>query len=397
MIKTTPKDISVHVDPISFTHSIKVLAGNPVQTYNNESGEYQPDRSLVPCLLMPYAHVYDPEGMMSGDCEVTSCQWFEGSPLADYSNLITADTAGYTIGKTDTPKWSLSVEKNYDADTPVDIHCIYTIVDRRKNTEVKLEDMISFHTAVYETRNYNLRVDCPDNFIIDPLADHSTFGESKWLHTITAQLYSGKDAVPDANVAYWWQVSEDGAEFRDFSDDELNLVASGKDETGNWTKSLTFDARMFRKASFRVRAAYYTDVYPSAPADDAMQKTVTVKIQMPKSLKVDIRQTAGAKVSASLNETVKFECLLTTNSGNVTATSLFKAVWMASSGKTGVADKKIAEGLTVSFKPSTLGFDKNYSMSVYCKVYAYAVHALVTSGGAAITNGGNYVTTKKFE
>ena len=52
-IQTQPKDVQVHIDPYSFLAEIQVLSGNPVQNYNKDTNEYEPDRSLIPCVLIP--------------------------------------------------------------------------------------------------------------------------------------------------------------------------------------------------------------------------------------------------------------------------------------------------------------------------------------------------------
>lgn len=395
MIRSQTKDISVVTDGLSLTSDIKVLSGNPAQTYNKDKGEFEPDRSLVPCLLMPYVEVSDPNGVMNGSQTITSCQWFEGSPKADASNLI-ASSGDYVIGKSGNPAFSLSVEKNTDPDIPMDIHAVYTFVDKRKNTEVKIERQISFYTAVYESNNYNVSVDCPDTWRIDPTrvkADAS----GRWLHTIKAQLNRGPEAVDDANAAYWWEVSEDGVNFRDFTLDELNHIVSGRSESGRWGRVLTFDARMIRNMTVRVRASFYDGIYPDAPILDNVQRTVTVKVAMPKTLKYQIVQTSGAKVSSTLGETVKFAIRFSDNKGDLDLSSLAKVDWYAKSGKSGTAAKLLGTGMNLSFVPSSLGFDKSYSMAVYANIYLYTVHALVTFGGKAVVQSGNYVTYKKFE
>lgn len=396
MIKSQQQEIGVRVDAISFVTDIKVLAGNPVQTFNNDTKEYEPDRSLVPCLIMPYVSVSDPENIMSGSQEITSCLYFEGPPADDYSNQITSSTDGYVISKAGTPVYSLTVQKNFEVDKPVDIHAVYTITDKRTNKALTFEKQLTFTTGLYESSKQSLKLDCEEAWEID-VTQEKADANGRWLHTITGQLYKGMTAVDDANAAYWWQVSEDGKTYRDFTDDELNLVVSGKDASGYWSKTLTFDARMFRKASFRLTAAYYEDVRPSGPTLPHLQATTTVKMIMPPTLDFLIQQESGMKVNAAMNTTVKFTCTPRTNRGAIAATDLFRILWIAASGKSGVAEKQIGEGLSVSFNPSSLGFDKNYSMSVYAKIYVYAVHAIVTSGGAAITNNGAYVTIKQYE
>lgn len=396
-INTNVKDISVHVDPISFIADIEVLSGNTAQTYNQDTKEYEPDRSLVPCVLMPYVQVSDPEGVMNGNRTITGVEWYEGVPKSDGSNRI-ANGENYVISDDGTPTYSLKVKKNVEANTPIDIFAIFTVTDTRKNTEVKVERSVSLYTALYDTQVLNMRLmNQPKGWFIDPTREKAD-SSGRWMHTITAQLFSGKEEVPDSNAAYWWEINTDNSTWRQITQDELDIFISGKDSKGNWTKSLTFDARFVRTAAFRCRAAYYTGTRPSAPELENLQVTSTVKVEMPKTLRASIRQISGAKINASMSTNVKFECVLTDNKQVITYNDkLFSITWKAKSGKAGVSDKEIGKGNTISFVPSSLGFEKAYSMAVYAEVKMYAVTALVTSGGKVMISNNKAVIATKFE
>lgn len=396
-INTNVKDISVHVDPISFIADIEVLSGNTAQTYNQDTKEYEPDRSLVPCVLMPYVQVSDPEGVMNGNRTITGVEWYEGVPKSDGSNRI-ANGENYVISDDGTPTYSLKVKKNVEANTPIDIFAIFTVTDTRKNTEVKVERSVSLYTALYDTKVLNMRLmNQPKGWFIDPTREKAD-SSGRWMHTITSQLFSGKEEVPDANAAYWWEINTDNSTWRQITQDELDIFISGKDSKGNWTKSLTFDARFVRTAAFRCRAAYYTGKRPSAPELENLQVTSTVKVEMPKTLRASIRQISGAKINASMSTNVKFECVLTDNKQVITYNDkLFSITWKAKSGKAGVSDKEIGKGNTISFVPSSLGFEKAYSMAVYAEVKMYAVTALVTSGGKVMISNNKAVIATKFE
>lgn len=395
-IKTQQKDIPVHVDPISFIADIEVLSGNTAQTYNQDTKEYEPDREAVPCLLMPYVVVSDPEVMMSGKRTVTGVEWYEGAPKADGSNRI-SNGDNYVISDDGTPAYSLKVKKNVPVNSPIQIFAVYTITDTRKNTEVKIERSINFYTALYDTKNYSLRIDQPKSLSLDPLRE-SEDSRGRWMHTITAQMYSGLKAVADSNAAYWWQINENNTGWRDITQDELDIYISGKESDGNWTKSLTFDARFVRNTSFRCMARFFEGVCPTM-TDASLSAVCSVSVQMPKSLNVQIRQIAGAKVNASMHTTVKFECVITDNRQVVGTDKdkFFYIIWKGHSGKPGVSDKVIGKGRTISFTPSSLGFDKSYGMSIYAEVSMYAVTALVTNSGKVMVNNNKVVTATKFE
>ena len=90
--KTNIEDLVVHTDPLSFTGELKILAGNNVQTYNQDIQEYVPDRALVPTVLFPEVYVQDPNNVMTGNAELTGVEWYEGAPKANGSNRIVGNT-----------------------------------------------------------------------------------------------------------------------------------------------------------------------------------------------------------------------------------------------------------------------------------------------------------------
>ena len=394
-IVTKQKDISVHIDPISFTADIEVISGNVAQTYNNDSKEFEPDRSMVPCLLMPYVEVSDPEGQMNGKRAITGVEWYEGAPLGDGSNRI-VNGDDYVISDTDTPTYSLKVKKNVEPNTPLQITAIFTITDTRKNTEVKFERSINLYTALYDIANYALSIDAPKAWTIDPLRETAD-SNGKWLHTITAQLTTGLQKVADENAAYWWQINE-GSGWRDITQDELDIYISGKDTEGNWTKTLAFDARFIRSTSFRCLSRFYEGERPTS-SNSSLTVGSAINVQMPKSLKVQIRQLSGSKINATMSTPVKFECVLSDNRQIIGTDKdkLFTVIWKAHSGKAGVSDKEAGRGRTMTFIPSSLGFDKDYGMSIYAEVKLYAVTALVTSDGKVMTINNKAVTATKYE
>lgn len=394
-LKTKSQDIAVVIDPLSMIAGIEVVKGKLIQTLNKDvmPVQYEPDRRVLPLVLMPFASVADTDNLIEGRQPIVDVKWYEGSPKSDESNRIKADNPNYDISASGNPKNSLSVKKNIDPNSPMAIHAIFTIKDTRRNTEVVFEKSISLYTSLYDSKSLSLRLtDQPAGWVIDPLRVNPD-SKGHWYYTISAQLYSGKDAVDDTHAAYWWQKLENGA-WRDFTNDEKAIYVSGDN-----TKSLRFDARFIRKESFRCRAAQYNGTRPSALSNSALSVTNTVKVEFPQTLRAEIRQLAGAKIDVNLQTNVLFECLISDNKAIVPASKydLFEITWIAKSGKAGSPTKVVGKGRTVSFTPSTLGFDKNYSMAVYAEVKMFAVRGLVTCNNKVVTLSGAAVTAVKFE
>lgn len=378
-IKTQSRSIVTTVDPLSLHYGISILSGNSVQTYNNDTKEYEPDRNLVPLIVMPYVEAYDPEGVQNGAQTLTGVEWYDGVPAADYSNRITADGNYETgTGTSGFPTGALKVKKNIPADKPMQLFCVTNFDDKRTGRTVKLEMCIKLYTTVYESKNYKVTLDCPASWKINPL------DETTWKHTITAQLYSGSTAVDDAHVAYWWKVKEDGDdEWRDITTDDENTWLTCK-SGGVTVRTLTFDARKIKSASFKVTAAYYEGSRPATATDASITDETTVDVSMPPSLTVEQIQTKGARMSYDFSTEVGFKVLIRTNRSTVTdeqTSSLFKIQWKGQS--TGGSAVSLGTGREISFVPKSKGFDPSKTLKVWAEVSMYAYSTVKAGTGGA--------------
>lgn len=396
MIITKQKDISVQIDPISFIAGIKILSGNSAQTYNQDSKEYEPDRKIVPCLIMPYVSVSDPENMMNGLQDITSVEWYEGAPKQDSSNRITTN-ADYIISDEGAPKYSLKVKKNIEPNKPIEIFGIFTITDTRRNTEVKFTRSIPFYTAYYDIRNYSVRIDQPESLMIDPLKEQED-SQGRWMHSITAQLYSGTTAVADENAAYWWEVN-DGNGWREVTEKELSIFISGKNSDGTWNKTITYDARFIRNLSFRCHAKYYEGAQKPSESESSCTAVCVVNVQISQTFDVQIRQTSGAKVNAKMTTPVSFDIVIMNKDSIIgdDKMDLFSVRWKLRTSKVGVADKVIGSGKTVNFIPASLGVSPSEIISVYAEVDIYSVTTIVEEKGKLLTENGKGVTAKLYK
>ena len=378
-INSTKQTVNVTVDPYSSIAELVVLSGNPVQAYDKYNSEYTPDRSLVPCVLMPKVSVSDPEGVMSGEQAVVEANWYLGTPKSDASNLIT-NQAGYEVSASGKPTLSLTITKNIPPDESVEIYCVFKITDKRKAKQDSFEASMVLRSTLFQTNNYKVVIDQPTNYTINPLV--VTPDEKKcWAQTLNAQLMDSNRAVDDANAVYWWQVLGDDNQWRDFTADELEtVVIGGKDDSGDWTKQLKLDARFFEKMAVRCRAAYWETgtTKPTVPATEQLQASVGMKVEMPKTLEVKVVQTAGARMDNELKTPVSYEVRILYNKSEIDEDkySLFNVMWYGTSVKTGSTETYLGTGKEITFTPSSFGFPVKYGVNVQAKVYLYSVMAL---------------------
>ena len=381
-IKTNKKVAIVHVDPLSLSAEIEVLSGNAVQVFNRDTQEYMPDRTLVPVIMLPSINVIDPHNIQNGKQELTGVEWYHGSPKGDGSNRIT-DSVDFEIGTGEVegfPKYSLKVKKNVDPNSPEEIFAIAIFTDKRRNIEVRVERSKKIYTAYYDAQNYSVKLDTPPSWTINPLSVKPD-SEGYWKHTINAQLYSGKQPVVDGNAAYWWEIYENGV-WRTVTDDDTAIWIDCKDEAGNFTRSLTFDARLMpRTTAFRARAAYYEGVRPESPLSDELQVISSVKMEMPKSLSIDTIQTKGSRMKMDMSNPVGYEVIISYNKGIVDESKdhLFNIEWYAQSDEPGSREVLIGKGRRVEFIPKDKGFNPKYSVVTYANVKLYSGHAIVVT------------------
>ena len=393
--KTNIEDLVVHTDPLSFTGELKILAGNNVQTYNQDIQEYVPDRALVPTVLFPEVYVQDPNNVMTGNAELTGVEWYEGAPKANGSNRIVGNT-DYEISEATVegfPKYALRIKKNVPTDKPMEIYAVFTFTDKRTMTEVRVERSLSFYTATYDSKNYSVKLGCPDVIVVNPL-DVVPDEQGNWSQVLTAQLYSGKNPVPDEQAAYWWQIR--GIEgWRDLTTEELEtLIVAGWDGQ-IWSKTIKVDARMIEdKLSLRVRAAHYTDSRPGAPQSDALQEQAIVMVELPDNITFSVVQTKGARVEYDMKTQVAYR--LDISAGNKPISekqySFFEITWFGKSDKAGSQPVEIGKGRTVSFAPISKGAHVSFGYHVYAEVKQYSHYNTLVDGDNTVTDDeGNYI------
>lgn len=383
-VKTQADAIFTTVDPLSLHYGLEIVSGGAVQTYNNETKEYEPDRTLVPLIVAPYVEASDPEGRQNGRQSLTGVEWYDGAPKADYSNRITAGT-DYEIGDGTAdgfPKDALKVKKNVSPDAPMQVFCVVKFTDVRTGETVRTEMGMKLYTAVYESRNYKVALDCPSSWTVNPLK------ETTWEHTVTAQLYSGKEAVADDSAAYWWEVMTDGDDdYHAPTEDDGELWIKCRDADGNYTKTATVDARMFRTAKLRVRAAWYDGERPVAPTDGRLVAETLINVAMSRSLSVQQTRTKGVRTASDFSTPTGFRADIYELGGAVgsdKANELFDVRWKAKSAKAGSSEVALGSGMDMEFVPKDKGFDPKSGLEVWSEVGVYGQYVVLTDDDGAV-------------
>lgn len=403
-IRTKNKTVVGMSDPLSMSAQMVTLGGNTVQTYDSKKQEYTPDRSKIPLILLPTVSVTDPSGKMNGKVALTGVEWFEGAPAADKGNKIMSTTDGYVIGDgtvTGFPNLALKVTKNIPVDSPSEIYAIAHFTDTRTGADAAVPVSVKIYTTSYSGKDYSLRmVNVPGVFTVNPM-DMVADTSGAWPYTVKSQMYTGEDALPDTNAAYWWKVRDStSGNWREFDETELAvLVLSGRNSDGTWAKDIKLDLRFVRDLDLQVTACYYTGTKPTKPTSVTLTATTGVRMRMPHQITTDVQCYKGGKVDADLSTTVGYECVVRDGDEVFSGDKLkfFSFKCYAQSLKAGSEAKLVSTGQQrTEFAPKALGFDSGYGVNVYFDVGVYDVYKPVVSGGKVVITGGKAVVVPTY-
>lgn len=356
----------VQVDPLSFLAGIKILSGNNVQSYNRDTSEYIDDRKLVPLLLMAYVSVYDPNKVMDpGDVKLTGIEWHLGVPAT--GNRI-ATNADYILSDTGCPLYSLKVKKNIDVNTPIEIYAVMSFTDTRTNKTVTVERSIPLRTTYYDSTNYSVKLNQPAGFTVDPTRTTED-ANGDWPVELNAQLFSGKNDVPDANAAYWWYLLENGA-YR-LIDPAKDLFLMTKKVNGRFSKKIIVNGLFINNASFKVRAAYYTgSTPPASPPQDSIQATTTMNVRLPATAAAKMIINKGMYIAPGVNQPIQCEVIIEDNAGVIENPSKYYfALWYAKARTAGSVAKQIGHGLLLDTTSGEVGITNTLGYDIYPVVY----------------------------
>ncbi len=324
-------------------------------------------------LLMGWASVVDPNKVMtSGEVQITGIEWYLGTPSA--GNRISAN-ADYILSDTGCPIYSLKVKKNIDVNTPCEIYAVMSFTDKRTNKKVTIERSIPLRTTYYDSTNYSVKLNQPTGFTVDPTRTTEDVN-GDWPIDLKAQLYSGKDAVPDANAAYWWYVLENGA-YR-LIDPAKDLFLMTKPVNGRLPRSIIVNGLFINTASFKVRATYYTDDTPPAnPAEDSVQATTTMKVMLPVTAIAKMTTNQGLYIAPDADQPIECEVIIEDNGGLINnPDKYYFVIWMAEIGVSGA--RQIGHGMKLNTTSKTLGITNTNGCSVYPIVYQKAAYEVLT-------------------
>ena len=369
-VKPQPLAIVTKYTPLVTRFGIVSEGGSRTQFYYTNDGTYIPSRTVTPLKLKAWLNVVDPDGIIpNGEkSSAMTVTWYEGS----YSTQITASTSGYTLNSDGT----LLVKKNVAPSTPIQILVRAVYIDTRNANTLVYEDRITLNSVNKTDSSLTIKVDQPNKITFDPMADNENVA-------IKAQLLLGNNAVEDAHAKYWWYLVNGGVEtLIDQVETAIEYVS------GQGSKTLNVNAMYTNFSIFRVKAAYYSGIVPTAPPDNAPYADVALVYKLP-MVTAEVYSPNGSTLRST--ESAKtFICKLRTNNRILTDEEVsehFLIKWYKRPIVAGGTVSHVSDGASISIKATDLKLTNRQAMNIYPEVFSRGAYGYVAdASGKAITN-----------
>lgn len=194
--------------PLTVSLYVDVIGGTMSQAQDALTGDYDPDRSLVPLILKPKLQISDPDGILvSGDYTsgLIDCRWYEANDDSDEQKRITGSTKGYTLGS----YGQLTVSKNVPSSSPVSLFFTCAWIDRRNNNIFRKTWQGSLTTEKRLDLKLSMKLDCAQKIAISPFRV-PTAETSDHIRVINATLYNGDVPIDESKTHFSWEILENG-------------------------------------------------------------------------------------------------------------------------------------------------------------------------------------------
>ena len=184
----------VVLNPVSVSFGVTVLGGSYTQQFNADSGEYEPDRSLTPLILIPSLWVNDPDyadasGDMTG--KLVNVAWTVRGE---------SDSGTWQIGKDYTVSDNkLTIYGNTKVDTEADIKLVAQFYDNHRGQVLQREWSHKLPCRSFTGNKFSLHSDVPARLQFSPFDLPSKI-------ELPMQLLSNDKPVDDDKAQYVWQV-----------------------------------------------------------------------------------------------------------------------------------------------------------------------------------------------
>lgn len=273
-MQSNRKRIRKEFAPLTVAVSVRCTTPSspPSQVYNAALNEYEPDRALTPCVLLPEVVASAADGSWAephSNAALAQMRWYANG--RDISTL--PEWAGkYEIDQTGGTRGALTVRRNTSPGGPVQLHFEAVLADTRLGVNIPVvTDPVTLSTSEKADDGYSLSADEGELMEYDAAADPLSLREFRlahgmaeqtgaaqarasreaYLRDLTLTLRHGKDAVaPSGWQAVLHRVDSPASQTR--------LTPGGTEVAGiravSGSTVITMDLRLVERAQYVVRA-----------------------------------------------------------------------------------------------------------------------------------------------
>ncbi|EHO13852.1 hypothetical protein [Myroides odoratimimus] len=216
---TFKKSIIIEYKPLSASDSIATLSGNQRQTYDINTGHFNPDRRLDPLTLLVNCSVNDPHNIVNGiiNEQLTDVTWKITDPTGKLV-LIDPTDKQFKIG-TGADKGKITIYKNIPDLEETTIEFTAKYLEPKSKRSVNLQRSFSLITVTEAIAQAELDINAPYGTVMFP------FIQTNGL-LLQADLTRNGKKVP---AAYYWK--KDKVDIPNQSNNTLPITTTTK--TGN--------------------------------------------------------------------------------------------------------------------------------------------------------------------
>lgn len=357
-MKIQDSDIIIQHDPISYATGYVILQGSPHQTYDTQAMQYDPSRSIVPLVIMPWVSASDPNGVYSGQCSLNSV-------TAVYRKVVSGAWVDVAIDGTDPTKYYISDGEEHQGVTapagaivffvnvpPTEISSIIitaNVVDGVDGLIKSFENTVDLSTKTGDLVTYKLRIDegVVASGSIDPRDVAKTNGVR--LLTLSVQLYKDNMAVADAYAVYFWYLW-DGTQYAQITPSNQHWLKTAflNQSTNELPRTIQVDIDHFDQLRLMVSAAPIGDTTPTQP--DFLHDSERVYFDYKRACRKDVEGIIVGDIGIKLvdDEFLQRSVLLRDKNGDIPDADVnehFRIEWFVRNGNNLLS---IGDGIAVA-------------------------------------------------
>lgn len=356
--------------PLSVALFMDVLGGSLSQAQDGLSGDFDPDRSIVPLILKPRLQITDPDGVLeSGEYSeyLIDCRWYEASNGDDETKRILSSNTNYIIGD----YGQLTVLKNAEADAPVSLFFSCAWIDKRNNNTFRKTWQGTLSTEKRVSVNLSVELSCAQKIPVSPFR---TDGDT--TRKIEVTVRNGDEVVDPKKCNFSWSIFDAG-QYEQLGDDQPFIEEVGTNYIIIKPGYIDLE-RLMVGVYLTGYPKYYKDI-PFKVWRDYGNWSDEVRIERGKFIRPDVTE-------------IEAKAYVTTRRGNIAdPQNYFDITHIFTTNEKGAAQKVIAYGESVVVPASIAGTDPNVIPVFGIITQERTALRVVTIGGKKVTIDGSLV------